>query len=462
MPVRVRARRAISRRRFILAVIVCVGLGAFSPPLSAQDAGGDVSPPHPSTPIPNPSALPPGTLSSPDIFPPLAQVTEPQLRRRPELSEVRTKPLFIPLPAVSASPNKGNEFGLLPVLLFFDDQGKVQNIFAPSGINNTKTGFKGALRWLGFLPNDARYKLIASQSTDVDSDYQAEVLAPKIGPDGRYAGGFGIRFEVDPTEVFYGFGPDSRDENISGFTRRDVKGFITGGINFLEYFLVSYTERFRYIRLEPGGRALDLFIGQAFPGTPGVNAFKVISARGPTLIYDTRDNGTTPTRGFYGEVGIEASESALGSSFSFVRVHGQVKTLVPWPSNQWIGVVRLATSYVDNKSLPPYELSVLGGRDFRGYPDSRFIDRGVVKLNVEERIRMARLEVMRVPFDLEAAPFLEFGQVFDSPSKVALQETRVSYGMGLRAVVRPNVVGKVDIGAAGEGVNIFVGLDYPF
>jgi hemolysin activation/secretion protein len=122
----------------------------------------------------------------------------------------------------------------------------------------------------------------------------------------------------------------------------------------------------------------------------------------------------------------------------------------------------LATSYVDNRNLPPYELSILGGKDFRGYPDNRFIDRGVLKLNIEERIRVARLEVMRVPFDLEAAPFLEFGQVFDSPSEVALQETRVSYGMGLRAVVRPNVVGKVDVGAADEGLNIFVGLDYPF
>jgi hypothetical protein len=385
------------------------------------------------------------------------------LRRRPELDEVaRTKPLLIPLPAVSASPNKGNEFGILPVLLFFDDQGQVRDIFAPSLIYNTETSLKGAFRWLGYLPNDTRYRLIASQSLDIDSDYQAEIVAPKIGPDGRYAGGTGLRFEKDPTEVFYGLGPNSQDGNISGFTRRDLKGFLTVGINFLEYFRASYTERFRYTRLEPGGRTLDVFIGQAFPGTPGVNTFEFVSARGPSLIFDNRDNGTTPTRGFYGEVGLEVSEKVLGSAFSFTRVYGQFKMLIPWPSSQWIAVVRLATSYVDNRNLPPYELSILGGKDFRGYPDNRFIDRGVLKLNIEERIRVARLEVMRVPFDLEAAPFLEFGQVFDSPSEVALQETRVSYGMGLRAVVRPNVVGKVDVGAADEGLNIFVGLDYPF
>ncbi|HJM42908.1 MAG TPA: hypothetical protein QF870_06260, partial [Nitrospinota bacterium] len=112
--------------------------------------------------------------------------------------------------------------------------------------------------------------------------------------------------------------------------------------------------------------------------------------------------------------------------------------------------------------VPHYEQSVLGGKDFRGYPSGRFVDRGVFTVSLEERIRVIRLELLRVPFDVEAAPFVEFGQVFNDLEDIEARRLQVSYGLGIRAVVRPDVVGKIDVGAADEGMNIRVGLDYPF
>jgi hypothetical protein len=37
-----------------------------------------------------------------------------------------------------------------------------------------------------------------------------------------------------------------------------------------------------------------------------------------------------------------------------------------------------------------------------------------------------------------------------------------SPGVGIRAVVRPNIVGRMDIGWGSEGMAVFVGLGYPF
>lgn len=445
-------------RRLILGLALWVGSGWLGPAPRAE------SPVQRDLLVLRPQVLPTQLVPPAEPLPGLAQFQPQELRRRPRLAEDgdRTKPLFIPLPAFATSPNKGDEFGVLPVLLLFDEDGKIENILAPSVIFNTETDLKGAFRWLGYLPRDAKYRLIASQSLDVDSDYIADIEAPRLGATGRWAAAAGVRFERDPAEVFFGFGPDSRDGDIAGFTRRELRGSLSLGVNFLQHFRVSYNERFRYVLIEAGGRTIDNFIGDAFPGAPGVGTWTTISARGLSLMFDSRDSGATPTEGFFGLVGFEFSQTALGSEVSYSRIYGEVKAYIPWPSTQWISVARLAGSFVDNETLPHYEQSLLGGKDFRGFDTDRFVDRGVFKANLEERIRVIRLEVLRVPFDLETAPFVEVGQVFNTSGDLELTDIQVSYGVGFRAVVRPNVVGKIDIGAAEEGINIRVGVDYPF
>ncbi len=411
------------------------------------------------------------TIQSPHVnaFSPIlleAQFMPSVFRRRPVLSEDgrRTKPLFIPLPAIATNPNMGSDFGVLPVVLFFDKEGsgRIKNIFAPSVIFNTKTGLKGAVRWLGYLPKGAKYQMVAVQAIDVDSDYLAQIEAPRIGEDDRFAGALGARYEREPTKVFYGLGPDSRKQDKSGMILSHFKFFLSLGINFMEHFRISYNERLRSAIIEDGGGSTDPFIGDTFPGSLGVGTRNTFSARGIRMTFEQRDSENTPIEGYYGLVELEFSQKTLGSAESFTRIIGEAKAYIPWPSRQWVSAVRIFGGFVDNRNLPHYELSILGGKDFRGFPSGRFVDRGVGLINLEERIRVARLNMLRVPFDVEAAPFVEFGQVFNDVEDIRLRQIEVSYGVGIRAVVRPNVVGKIDIGAADEGLNVRVGLDYPF
>ena len=51
---------------------------------------------------------------------------------------------------------------------------------------------------------------------------------------------------------------------------------------------------------------------------------------------------------------------------------------------------------------------------------------------------------------------------FLQEEQIATERLRVAFGMGFRAVARPNVVGKVDVGFGEEGARLFVGLGYPF
>ena len=98
----------------------------------------------------------------------------------------------------------------------------------------------------------------------------------------------------------------------------------------------------------------------------------------------------------------------------------------------------------------------------RGYGRNRFIDSSFLLCNLEERIRLFRWEVFGVTADWEVAPFIDLGAVMASLYKANAGNFEFNPGIGFRAIVRPNIVGRVDLGVGKDGPAIFVGLGYPF
>ncbi len=64
--------------------------------------------------------------------------------------------------------------------------------------------------------------------------------------------------------------------------------------------------------------------------------------------------------------------------------------------------------------------------------------------------------------DWEIAPFIDIGEVARDLIDVTARNFAVNPGLGFRAVVRPSVVGRVDIGFGKEGPAVFATLGYPF
>ena len=109
------------------------------------------------------------------------------------------------------------------------------------------------------------------------------------------------------------------------------------------------------------------------------------------------------------------------------------------------------------------EQSILGGETtLRGYGRNRFIDNSFLLFNMEERIRLFRWEVFDVTADWELAPFMDFGSVMEALDRADSRSFEFNPGVGVRAVVRPNIIGRVDVGLGKEGPAVFVGLGYPF
>jgi outer membrane protein assembly factor BamA len=130
---------------------------------------------------------------------------------------------------------------------------------------------------------------------------------------------------------------------------------------------------------------------------------------------------------------------------------------------RFVTAVRGAVEYMEGKSIPFFELSMLGGSNtLRGFGEGRFYDRHRVLCNVEERIRLMRFAVGEISLDIETALFLDIGQVFSSFRNFDHKDLEMVFGTGLRLVVRSQIVAKVDIGYGSEGSAIFAGLNYPF
>jgi outer membrane protein assembly factor BamA len=175
---------------------------------------------------------------------------------------------------------------------------------------------------------------------------------------------------------------------------------------------------------------------------------------------DSRD---MPTQGIYAKISIENSSKLLGSTDGYRHYEAEAKGYFPLKEARYISVARLAYNQTLGGNVPFLERSILGGETtLRGYGRNRFIDSSYFLCNLEERIRLFRWSIFNVNTDWEISPFIDLGAVLETLEKASAKNFEFNPGVGFRAVVRPNIVGRVDIGVGNEGPAVFVGLGYPF
>ena len=112
---------------------------------------------------------------------------------------------------------------------------------------------------------------------------------------------------------------------------------------------------------------------------------------------------------------------------------------------------------------PFYELNQLGGRrSLRGYGSQRFIDFNRSLMSAELRTRVWSRKIFGVDLQVELAPFVETGQVFEELGDSPFDDLHWVFGNGFRGLVRPQILAFVDLGWGSEGLAVFTGIDYPF
>jgi outer membrane protein assembly factor BamA len=372
------------------------------------------------------------------------------------------KMVTIPLPVIASSPNEGITAGALAAFLLHNRQDEVSTLIAPQVNWNRNFGITTTVYGAFYPTPDRSWEVNLSQSTKVNCDYEFRLRDKNFLNTTIDANVWVYGFD-DGSARFYGFEHSSRqDETNYG----DVEyGFtISGGYELSKGFQVVLSERFRKVSIGQGAVTGIPNIRERFTqlGVPGINGFTT-HAQKLAFVYNTLDSPSAPTRGLYTRASVEVIAKFLGSSADYRHYDAEIKGYLPLDDARFITVGRIAWNQTLGNAVPFLERSILGGETtLRGYGRNRFIDSTYLLCNIEERIRLFRWEIFNVTADWELAPFIDLGAITKQLDTISTRDFEFNPGIGFRATVRPNIVGRVDIGFGNEGPAVFVGLGYPF
>jgi len=373
----------------------------------------------------------------------------------------QVKVVTVPLPVIASSPNEGITYGALSAFLLHNEKDEVSALVAPQLNYNNNFGVTASL-YGAYYPFPYRsFEWNLSKSTRINEDYELRVHDKGFLGEKLDLNAFVFHFS-DGSARFYGFQSTSQMKDETNYADKETGFTVTAGYPITDKLQIVGGERLRIVDITTGAVRSVPYIGDIFPTTPGLGGFTA-HAQLFSLVYNTLDSQTMPTTGIRVRGSIEASLKGLGSSESYNHYEAEAKGYLPLDDARYITVARLAYSQTLGNNVPFLERSILGGENtLRGYGRNRFIDSSYLLLNLEERIRLFRWEIFGVRADWELAPFIDLGSVMETAAKATPDSFEFNPGVGFRAVVRPNIVGRVDMGIGKDGPAIFVGLGYPF
>lgn len=380
----------------------------------------------------------------------------------------QVKIVSIPLPVIASSPNEGITSGALTAFLIHNSQDEVYSLLAPQINYNQNFGVTGTL--FGAI-NPSKHRSIEfnlSQSQHTNFDYEAKFSDNGLQDGDLEFKGF-LGWFADGSSRFFGFNARSAAELETNYTNREITYNLSATWFLGRHYYLELGHRFRDVSIGRGAVTSVPFITDRFSPqeVPGVRGFTTHAPR-ISLIYSTYDAKTLPTYGGYARISFEPTIKALGGAADYRHYEVEFKGYVPHDdAKRFTSVFRVMYNQTlgdsSNSKVPFLEQSILGGENtLRGYGRNRFIDHSFVLLNLEERIRLFRWEIFNVTADWELAPFVDMGAVMESLDKAQGRNFEINPGIGFRATVRPNIVGRVDVGIGMDGPAVYVGLGYPF
>ncbi|MGH7858301.1 MAG: BamA/TamA family outer membrane protein, partial [Candidatus Binatia bacterium] len=271
-----------------------------------------------------------------------------------------------------------------------------------------------------------------------------------------------VTFWSDSRFRFFGFGNDTGEASETNYTQRRLAAFLRVGYRPHPNWEIAWQGRSEDVDIRPGGVAELPFVAELFPTTRGLEGSRV-HGQGLSVAFDDRDSQRITRRGNLALARVEVVDEALGATASFVKYGFEVRKFLPF-RERFVLAMRGALDYLSGAPRTPfYERNSLGGvNTLRGFGDGRFVDAHRFVGTAELRSQALALPIMDVVAEFEVAPFVDAGQVFSSKTTFPLEDLHYVGGVGFRGVVRPQVVGYVDIGVGSDGAAVFTGLDYPF
>jgi len=236
---------------------------------------------------------------------------------------------------------------------------------------------------------------------------------------------FLVQYQLLSTETFFGIGPDSHEENRSGFAHRQVTAEMS------QYAMLSKQVRLRFVAgidsntiLESKDEDIPGIIEENLPGlTDRIEMGRLQIA----VSRDSRDRPANPSKGS------DASLMAglfydLDDQFKFWRLSADLRHHIHLFYNRILSL-RLAGEAIRplaGAEIPFYYLSELGRQEtIRGFSRGRFRERDMVLASVEYHYPVWRM--------MNAMLFVDVGQVAHNIfSDISPDDIEFGYGGGVQ------------------------------
>lgn len=243
---------------------------------------------------------------------------------------------------------------------------------------------------------------------------------------------------------FFGVGPDL-DLNYSEtyelnyprlrvhVNQRVGKNFLVGGQFWFENMKINQST------LDPEG----LLASGRVEGSLG----GVTSGIGALLTFDTRDNVHYPSKGWFIKGTAHTNSRLTGSDYAFDRYRIDLRKYISL-NDKNIFANQLFLDHITG-AAPFTQMAFFGGtKRARGYYLGRFRDKNMLLFQTEYRAVVYK--------SIGAVAFFNYGSVAPELSKLAFNDGRYSYGLGLRYTFDPKKKVNVRLDAAfGPGTSGF-------
>lgn len=372
---------------------------------------------------------------------------------------------IFPVPVVQSRPDEKQSYGLMPVMLFSDKESHaIQTIIAASVQWNNVKKISGALIYYVFPDPNNNPDEIIQLYVEMAERYYRETTLRYYNPK------FMDKFYIDasfswlktPFRRFFGYGADTLKAAETNYVSRNFYAQGMFGYYFHPKFRLSFTENFTTTDLltraiNDVGDTLADFGAQA-----GVHDSTNLIHR-LTATFDTRPQGINSRFGHLAEANVFFAHDALFLDNTFVGFSFEGIHMNSMFEDKTVTVIRAFVQDMYGTGIPFYLQSTLGGdRELRSYIPNRFTDTGKMIFTWEQRITALKKTLFGIPVMLSVDPFFEVGSVFNHFNNLKGAKFQPVAGMGLRFIVPPNVVARVDIAYGEEGYNVYTNLNYPF
>ena len=380
------------------------------------------------------------------------------------------------VPFVGFTENNGATIGMGVSLLDVTREGIMTGQVQLRGFYNEFIGTTLAIEAVSCPAAYFNYWVSAQVSTDgKNAGIRAHVENLTLGKKHRF--GYELIADAfqDPRFRFYGVGSGSKEEDKTNYTHQEFGGILDFYWMPVDHWRFGVGGKIRNVDVSDGNDKIHDIMpwstdltseGGKFEMVEGIKGATVVGGR-INLVFDSRNSEFTPSAGFYGKATAQfnnvsdqvATTSAPVSNYGkfsidlrqYFSTRDQFLTLLL--RNTWI--------FTTDENIPFFDLATLGG-DFsnRAFDNGRFYGQHSVFASMEIRVQMMHIVFMGMPMDVQMAPFLDAGQVFNHDGFTG--KFNINPGMSIRILNPPNlgIIGNAAIGQ--DGIIFTGGVTLPF